>query len=279
MKRYPIISFFILATLLGAGMITLVFREIIPDQLALSSVLSASIAGITMTAIVDGREGVKLLFRRVLIWRVGIGYWLFSLLFLVPAIYLGVLINPVFNGDPISFAGFRGTVNLLPMFLIFIIASGLGQEFGWTGFLTPKLQARYSALSTSLIRGALILLWHAPLLIYTYFHPSGIPDFPYGGWMVHKGVLLTLLAMLTLCLSWSIFQTWIFNNTRGSLLLAAVLHGSEFWLVVLLTSLGIDTNNLNNYWGYSLVMLLSATAMVIITGPQHLSRKHQRIRS
>lgn len=97
--------------------------------------------------------------------------------------------------------------------------------------------------------------------------------------MVHKGVLLTLLAMLTLCLSWSIFQTWIFNNTRGSLLLAAVLHGSEFWLVVLLTSLGIDTNNLNNYWGYSLVMLLSATAMVIITGPQHLSRKHQRIRS
>ena len=279
MKRYPIISFFILATLLGAGMITLVFREIMPDQLALSSVLSASIAGITMTAVVDGREGVKLLFRRVLIWRVGIGYWLFSLFFLVPAIYLGVLINPVFNGDPISFAGFRGTVNLLPMFLIFIIASGLGQEFGWTGFLTPKLQARYSALSTSLIRGALILLWHAPLLIYTYFHPAGIPDFPYGGWMVHKGVLLTLLAMLTLCLSWSIFQTWIFNNTRGSLLLAAVLHGSEFWLVVLLTSLGIDTNNLNNYWGYSLVMLLSATAMVIITGPQHLSRKHQRIRS
>ena len=279
MKRYPITSFFILATLLGAGVITLVFREIIPDQLALSSVLSASVAGITMTAIADGREGLKLLFRRALIWRVGLGYWLFALFFLIPAICLGLLINPVFNGDLISFDGFGRMVNILPMFPIFIIAAGLGQEFGWSGFLTPRLQARYSALSTSLIRGVLVLIWHSPLLIYTYFHPNGIPDFPYGGWMTQKGVLITLLTMVNLSLSWSILQTWMFNNTRGSLLLAAVLHGSEFWLTVFLVGLGTNTNNLNNYWGYGLVMLLTSLSIVIIAGHKNLSRKHQRIRS
>ena len=88
MKRYPITSFFMLATLLGAGVIALVFWGVIPDELALSSVLSASVAGIVMTAVVEGKAGLKILFRRVLIWRVGIGYWLFAILFLVPVIIL-----------------------------------------------------------------------------------------------------------------------------------------------------------------------------------------------
>ena len=45
--KYPIRSFFILAFLLGAGTIFLVIQGIIPVELALSSVLSASIAGIS----------------------------------------------------------------------------------------------------------------------------------------------------------------------------------------------------------------------------------------
>jgi hypothetical protein len=163
------------------------------------------------------------------------------------------------------------------MFLVFIITAGLGQEFGWTGFLLPRLQAKYSALTSSLIRAGLIFLWHIPLLAYTYFLPTGIPDFPYGAWMIQKGVLVTLLAMSAFSLPWSIFITWIFNNTAGSLLLAAVLHGSEFWLVFILTSFGISSTNLNNYWGYGIIMLLTSIAIVMVAGPQNLSRNHQRI--
>lgn len=96
--------------------------------------------------------------------------------------------------------------------------------------------------------------------------------------MIQNGVLFTLLAMAALSLPWSIFTTWIFNNTGGSLLLASVLHGSEFWLAILLTGLRINTNNLNNYWGYGMVMLLAAVAIVILSGPLNLSRKHERIR-
>ena len=65
-----------------------------PAELALSAVLSASMAGIIMTAILDGKAGLKLLLKRLLIWRVGIGYWLFATLFLVPIILLGSLFNP-----------------------------------------------------------------------------------------------------------------------------------------------------------------------------------------
>jgi membrane protease YdiL (CAAX protease family) len=278
LKKYPITSYFVLAILLGAGIITLVFQGIIPDQLALSSALSASIAGILMTAILDGKGGLKLLFRRILIWRVGIGNWLFALFYIIPAIYLGALANPLFNGDPFSSHNLRLPQNLLPMFMVFFIAAGLGQELGWAGFLLPRLQAKYSALKSSLIRAVLVLLWHGPLLVYTYFHPRGIAYFPYGEWMIQNGVLFTLLAMAALSLPWSIFTTWIFNNTGGSLLLASVLHGSEFWLAILLTGLRINTNNLNNYWGYGMVMLLAAVAIVILSGPLNLSRKHERIR-
>ena len=277
MKRYPIASFFIIATLLGAGMITLVFLGMLPPRLALSSVLSASIAGIVMTAFLDGKEGLRLLFSRVLIWRVGFGYWFFALFFIIPAIILGTLANSVFNGDPISFQNMRLGLDFLPLFLVFFITAGLGQEIGWAGFLIPRLQAKYSALAASLIRAALVFLWHGPLLVYTYFHPNGIPDFPYGGWMTQKGVLITLLAMGGFSIPWSVFATWIFNNPRGSLLLAAALHGSEFWLAMLLPSLGISTKNLNNYWGYGIFMILTAAAITSITGPQNLSRDFQRV--
>jgi len=60
-----------LAWVLGAGIVYLVVQGVLPSGLALASVLSASLAGILMTAIEDGREGLKRMFRWLLIWRVG----------------------------------------------------------------------------------------------------------------------------------------------------------------------------------------------------------------
>ena len=228
-NRYPIALFFLLTLVLGVGTLFLVIRGVIPVNLALSSVLSASIAGIIMTTMLDGKAGLKLMLRRVLIWHVGIGYWLFAILFLVPAILLGSLLNPFFKGDPISLRNMQPVFNILPMLIIFFIVAGLGQELGWTGFLVLRLQARFSALASSVIRAIIVGIWHLPLLIYAGFHPYAFPDFPYGVWIAQKGFLISFSVMLMLALSWSIFCTWIFNNTKGSLLLVAALHGSEIW--------------------------------------------------
>jgi hypothetical protein len=80
-----------------------------------------------------------------------------------------------------------------------------------------------------------------------------------------------------LSLPWSIFYTWMFNNTRGSLLLVATLHGSEIWLVSFMMSMGINPKNLDNYWGYGTVMVLTAIIIVIVSGSQNLSRKQKRV--
>lgn len=200
------------------------------------------------------------------------------MLFLVPAILFGSLLNPLFNGDPISLSNMKPAFNILPMFIVFFIVAGLGQELGWTGFLMPRLQARFGALASCVIRAILIGIWHLPLLIYSGLQPYALPDFPYGVWIVQKGFLIAFLTMVVmLILPWSIFYTWMFNNTKGSLLLVATLHGSEIWLAYCMMSTGISPNNLDNYWGYGMVMVLTAIIIVIVTGSHNLSRKHKRI--
>jgi membrane protease YdiL (CAAX protease family) len=276
--RYPITSFLILAFVLGAATICLVIRGVIPESLALSSVLSASLAGIIMTAVMEGKAGLKSMLSRVLIWRVGIGYWLFAILFLVPAVLLGSFLNPLFGGDSISFSTMKPAFNILPMFIVFFIVAGLGQELGWTGFLMPRLQAHFGAFASSVIRAILVGIWHLPLFIYAGFHLYVLPDFPYGFWIVQKGFPVAFSVMIVMfSLPWSILYTWMFNNTRGSLLLVAILHGSEIWLVSFMMSMGINPENLDNYWGYGTVMVLTAIIVVIVSGSQNLSRKHKRV--
>ena len=276
--RYSVAAFYILAMLIGAGTVYLVVQGILPAGLSLAAALSASIAGIIMTVVEDGRAGLKLMLDRLLIWRVRIGYWLFAFLFLIPAILLGSVVNPLFNGDPLSFSNIKPAFEIIPMFIIFFIVAGLGEELGWTGFLMPRLQARCSALTSSVIRAVLCGVWHFPLFLYSrHDHPS-LADFPYSGWIAQKGLLVAMGAsILVFLLPWSIFYTWIFNNTRGSLLLVAVLHGSEIWVAYWMMSAGINPNNLDNYWGYGAVMVVAAITIILTNGTQDLSRKRERI--
>jgi membrane protease YdiL (CAAX protease family) len=278
MRKFPVVTFFILAIVLGGGTVFLVAQSFLPSIGALASAISASISGLLMTAIVDGKEGIKRLLKRLLIWRVDLGYWLFAFLALVPIILLGSLCNPLFNGDPLILKDIQLGFELIPTFIGFFIIAGLGQELGWTGFLVTRLQARYSALASCIFRALLVSLWHLPLYFLSIHRPQALMDFPYGEWIAQYGFLIAFGTMLILFLiPWSIFITWIYNNTRGSLLLAAVLHGSEIWAAYAMISAGIDPKDLNNYWGYGGLMILGAVILILRSGPKNLSRKYNRI--
>jgi membrane protease YdiL (CAAX protease family) len=276
--RYPVAAFFLLAMVLGGGIVFVVLQAGLPPAVALASGLSASIAGIIMAAVEGGLLGLKQMLKRLLIWRVGIGYWLFALFFLVPAAYAGSQANRLFGSSALTLSDLVPGLDIIPMLILFFFIAGLGQELGWTGYLLPRLQARHSALTSSAIRALLAGIWHLPLLLYASLDPASLAGFPYPGWIAQKGLLVTLSVMiLMLLIPWSILYTWIFNSTGGSLLLVSVLHASEVWLAYLFVNAGLEPGNLNNYWGYGAFLMLAAAAVVIGTGPQTLSRQGTRV--
>jgi membrane protease YdiL (CAAX protease family) len=54
--------------------------------------------------------------------------------------------------------------------MVWRIASSLGEEIGWRGFLTPQLMRVFSFPVTSVIVGLVWSLWHAPLIYFTKYN-------------------------------------------------------------------------------------------------------------
>jgi membrane protease YdiL (CAAX protease family) len=167
---------------------------------------------------------------------------------------------------------------IVPLFIVFFIVAGLGEELGWMGFLIPRLQARYNALASSIIRAVLVGFWHIPMLLYAEFDQAALAEFPYTGWVSQMGFPLALGAYIMIVIPWTIFSTWMFNNTKGSLLLVAVLHSSEVWVAYWFLSTGLDDGDFGNYWGYIFMLLVAALVIVLYNGSENLSRLHDRIK-
>jgi membrane protease YdiL (CAAX protease family) len=112
-----------------------------------------SIAGITMTGIVDGKSGFQDLFSRMGKWRVGVRWYAAAILIppvllITVLLALTILISPVFS--PIFFPG---------GILIGLLA-GFFEEIGWMGYAFPKMELKHSALATGIYLGLLHTAWH-----------------------------------------------------------------------------------------------------------------------
>ena len=97
--------------------------------------------------------------------------------------------------------------------LIGSLASALGEEIGWRGFLVPELARNFSFTTTAVISGVIWSLWHYPLLIWGDYN-AGTPTW-YG---------LTCFTVMVIALSF-IFA-WM-RLKSGSLWTGAMLHASH----------------------------------------------------
>lgn len=89
------------------------------------------------------------------------------------------------------------------------LLSGGNEELGWRGFLLPRLQQRYDALSASLLVGVVWAGWHLPV----YMLPLGLTNGPFA-------------LFVPFIVLFSVVFTWVYNSTNGSVLVAMILHGS-----------------------------------------------------
>ena len=90
---------------------------------------------------------------------------------------------------------------------------GFGEELGWRGYLTPKLEELMPTPAAIVVTGIIWALWHGPLLAYGYDFGRDYDFFPYGGF----------IAMIVMCIFWSALLTWLTKRTN-SVYPAALCH-------------------------------------------------------
>lgn len=90
-----------------------------------------------------------------------------------------------------------------------------GEEWGWRGYLLPKLSKRLPLLPTLLISGIIWGLWHAPLTIVGHNYGLGYPGFPFTG----------IGMMCLFCITLGVFMSYVTLKT-GSCIPAVLTHGA-----------------------------------------------------
>lgn len=217
LRRYPLTAFFAIAVLFSWAVIIGVLALGLPTTfwVILGITLGPTVAALTMTGVLEGWPGIRRLLGRLLLWRVG-PVWYLIVLLGVPLIFiLGTVFLP---GAAASFDPLTPDAWLkYPWLFVLIIFVGgpLFEEIGWRGFALPRLEPRFGPLAGTIILGLLWAAWHYPQYM--------MPD-----WAAQNGGFNpTAVAVFTLgVLPLTVLISWVFNNTRGSLLIAVLLHAT-----------------------------------------------------
>ncbi len=269
----PLLSFFVLA-------FALTWAYWIPSAMASRGLTSEkpsdlrgivagygpAIAAIVVTYASQGTFGLKDLGRRLLLWRVR-PLWYVVALCLPAAQALAAWGLQRWFGGPSHAPAVSDSLGIVPagtpfilevllLFAMFTLGfDGLGEELGWRGFALPRLLDRCSALTASMALGGLWATWHVPMALVRAGPMSG------------AAVGQQLSHMLAV----SVVFTWLFANTRGSILLAILFHAANnvtYNALPLLLPHAYETGVWGELLRWSVVAAIVATA-----GPVRLSRK------
>ena len=103
----------------------------------------------------------------------------------------------------------------LVIFLLIIVGGPLLEEPGWRGSPLPRLQPLHGPLIGTLILGLMWALWHLPeFLVPSWAESSGGSGF------------LDIVKFVVIAILIAIITTWVFNNTKGSVFMAILVHAS-----------------------------------------------------
>lgn len=169
---------------------------------------------------------------------------------------IAIVMSYFMDKTPINLSGLLVTkefpqYNLITFFIYNLAFFGFGEEVGWRGFALPRLQSKTNALVASVVLTLFWALWHLPLFLYR-------PGY------LNMGVAEILGWVLSL-LTGSILLTWLYNASKGSILICAIFHST---VDIAFTS-AIAGKNVINYMGFLITVWGILT--IIVFKPKNLS--------
>ena len=106
-------------------------------------------------------------------------------------------------------------VLLLLLTPLFNLVPCLGEEWGWRGYLLPKIARRMGFLPAVLLTGLLWGLWHAPIIVAGHNYGMQYPGYPWAG----------IAAMCAFCIVVGVLLSYITLKAR-SCWPAVLAHGA-----------------------------------------------------
>lgn len=229
--RHPVLAYLILAygvswaifliPLLSTEGLGVFHYDVPPVELfiLLVSVIGLAGSAFVVTAIVDGRAGVQALASRYVRWRVGLQWYLVALFGLLAVALVGISV--VYGLAPLGALPGQWSLLIGYLFQIVLVAAlvNLWEETGWTGFMFTRLQPRFGALVAALLVAPCFGGIHLPLL----FVSDGLTT----GRVAPQQIPFYVLYLLVLfSVPVRVIAAWLYNNTKGSLLLVGLFHAS-----------------------------------------------------
>jgi membrane protease YdiL (CAAX protease family) len=199
---------------------------------------------------------VRTLIGRMFAWRVpplwhAVAWLVPFALFVVAAIVVRTALGRTWQLDTFGRSPEYPALPLPKYWAAGLVFYGWGEETGWRGSTLPRLQARHSALASTMM---LSVIWAA----------CHIPLFSFAPGLARMGPAEVIGWYLSI-VTGAVLFTWLFNSTQGSIFIPAVFHGTMDIVFVspgppeLATVLGA----LVTCWGL---------AVLVFSGPRHLSR-------
>jgi uncharacterized protein len=155
-------------------------------------------------------------------------YYLAALI--VPAVFVSAVVLIVQALGLGEFRWSEATWSVYLMLLVIALPVTLftfGEEYGWRGYLLPKLLP-LGEIRASVLLGVIWGLWHLPLILAGLNYPG-----------VNVWLAIIVFTFVTVALTFT--YTWFYVASSGSVLVAAVFHASTnqfsdtFWVPPLLS--------------------------------------------
>ncbi len=208
-------------------------------NLSILTVFTPSLVALILTAKTEGKTGIYDLFIRQTFRKSNLKWFLISLVGIPILASLAMLTSMDFD---ISRFQLR-TTQLVPQFIIILLIA-IGEEYGWRGFLLPRLIKKFSVFNSSLILGLIWGLWHYP----AYLIGTGVPL------EMNFGIFMLWVILGTL------FISWIYHNTHN-VLTSIIIHISANAAFNYLFILPEFTGSMYTFWYF--ILYLSVMLMII----------------